>query len=729
MKAKNILSLLLAVTLILTLAACTGDTETVSDTSSTYSMLTTTTTKAVSNASVINSKYVTDRTIVAEVNAASKEYGADPTGKTDSTAAIQAAIDYVAFKLKGGTVYLPAGNYRIEGRIVIRPCTTLMGDYVDPDKVKGTDYGTMLWVYTDKRAKDLLSVIQLCGSSAIDGLTVYYPEQKADDPIDYYYTVDSQNGASCRTIKNLTLINSYYGITSPTTGSTGLNTITNLKGSVLNTGLYIYSDADISYYSDFNLSPKYWASMDKSFNPPTEKQVKAAMRKTESYGIKVQNTDRDCFSDIYLDGYTYGMYGEKPDRTAWNGSCYNVNITNADYGVYEEGACTSYGTNFAESKISGDKFAIQNTSNGDVNLYNVTLDGRTAGRIVTLSGEKKTCDEYSTVIPKPAKNTLYNVVKDYGADNTAKSDATAAIQKALDDAKKNGGGIVYVPAGKYQIDGNLTVPAGTMLIGSYYYAASSPTYGTVLYAYSKEKDFITVNGDKSGVVGFQITYPENGVTETEYDKRNEEEYPYTIKCVGKQTYVKSVTLAAVDNGVFFENSDNFIVDRLFMTVWFDGVTVKNSDNGIIHGVHTNVGYALGYTGSGDSRFKDWLHTEKVMRGQKTAASYTIIDYNICYTMTLFTFENSKNIQLIEDFHYGALNFVKLHNSSLYFENVEGSRILRTGGRLFTLTGNSTLSGVNAICYAQQPTFEVEAGSKVNVGNMDVAGKTNNNVSY
>jgi len=727
MKAKRLIALVLSVFLIFALTACGGDTEDASSVNeSSTPTLSSSTQKASSDAYVIDSKYITDRVMVAEVTATDPAYGADPTGKTDSTVAIQAAIDYVSFKLKGGTVYLPAGNYRINGRIIIRPGTTLLGDYVDPEKVKGTDYGTMLWVYTDKRSSDMLSVIQTTGSSAIDGITIYYPEQKADDPIDYYYTIDSQNGGG-RTIKNVTLINSYLGIAIP--ASANRSTVANIKGSILNTGLYVPNDSDISYYSDFNLSPKYWASMDNSFNPPTEKQVRSAMRKTDSYGIKVQNTDRDCFSDIYLDGYTYGMYGEKPSRTAWNGSCYNVNITNAEVGVYEEGACTAYGTNFAESKISGSKFAIQNVSNGDVNLYNVTLSGKTSGRIVTLTGEKMTCDEYSTVVPKPANNKLFNVVKDYGADNTAKSDATAAIQKALDDAKANKGGIVYLPAGKYHLDGTLTVSAGTMLLGAYYYTSTAPNNSSVLYAYSKDKEFITVNGDKSGVVGISVCYPENGITETNYEEHRTNEYPHTIKCVGKQTYVKNVTLAATGKGILFENSDNFILDRLFMTVWHEGVTVKNSNNGIIYGVHTNVGPVGEFRGSGDGRFREWLNSDKVMRGEKTNVNYTMIDYNICYTMTLFILDNAKNIQLIEDFHYGALNFLKMNNSSVYFENVEGSRILRTGGRFFTLTGNSTLKGVNAICYKNQPAFDVEAGSKVTIGNMDIANTTNQNINY
>uniref|UniRef100_UPI0032DF7C1B glycosyl hydrolase family 28-related protein n=1 Tax=Azotobacter salinestris TaxID=69964 RepID=UPI0032DF7C1B len=43
-----------------------------------------------------------------------KEYGAKGDGNTDDTDAIQAAID-AASKAGGGTVYLPAGEYRVSG--------------------------------------------------------------------------------------------------------------------------------------------------------------------------------------------------------------------------------------------------------------------------------------------------------------------------------------------------------------------------------------------------------------------------------------------------------------------------------------------------------------------------------------------------------------------------------------------------------------------------------------
>ena len=46
------------------------------------------------------------------------EFGADPRGEADSTAAIQAAVDRVS-RLRGGTVLLPAGLYRCDGVIAV----------------------------------------------------------------------------------------------------------------------------------------------------------------------------------------------------------------------------------------------------------------------------------------------------------------------------------------------------------------------------------------------------------------------------------------------------------------------------------------------------------------------------------------------------------------------------------------------------------------------------------
>jgi hypothetical protein len=53
-------------------------------------------------------------------------------------------------------------------------------------------------------------------------------------------------------------------------------------------------------------------------------------------------------------------------------------------------------------------------------------------------------------IPTPTSN-IVNVVTQYGADPTGVEDSTKEIQKAIDDAGKSGGGVVFLPPGTYRI--------------------------------------------------------------------------------------------------------------------------------------------------------------------------------------------------------------------------------------------------------------------------------------
>jgi polygalacturonase len=57
-------------------------------------------------------KFYQKDVIVADIIATDAPYLADPTGKIDSTAAIQSALD-ACRKLGGGVVYLPAGLYLV----------------------------------------------------------------------------------------------------------------------------------------------------------------------------------------------------------------------------------------------------------------------------------------------------------------------------------------------------------------------------------------------------------------------------------------------------------------------------------------------------------------------------------------------------------------------------------------------------------------------------------------
>lgn len=55
-------------------------------------------------------------------------------------------------------------------------------------------------------------------------------------------------------------------------------------------------------------------------------------------------------------------------------------------------------------------------------------------------------------------------VTDYGADNTATSDSSAAVQQAIDDAANNGGGLVFFPSGDYRCDDNLLISHSNIVL-------------------------------------------------------------------------------------------------------------------------------------------------------------------------------------------------------------------------------------------------------------------------
>lgn len=109
-------------------------------------------------------------------------------------------------------------------------------------------------------------------------------------------------------------------------------------------------------------------------------------------------------------------------------------------------------------------------------------------------------------------------VADRGAVADGTTDNTAAFQQALDAAGKAGGGIVEAAAGRYRLNGTLSIPAGVTLQGTYRVPPTSDGKdekpdGTTLLAYagrgSREgPPFIRLAGRNAAVAGLVISYPE-----------------------------------------------------------------------------------------------------------------------------------------------------------------------------------------------------------------------------
>ncbi|MBR2695216.1 MAG: hypothetical protein IKE69_13510 [Thermoguttaceae bacterium] len=127
-----------------------------------------------------------------------------------------------------------------------------------------------------------------------------------------------------------------------------------------------------------------------------------------------------------------------------------------------------------------------------------------------------------------AGRTVWNAVE-YGAAPDGATDCTEAIQNALNDAFEAGGGTVSLPAGRFAVRGNLSVPRGVTLEGTYRSALTidhidQKVDGTILLAYAGRGSnegpaFITLAGTNAVVKGVAVIYPE-------WDRKDVPPVPY-----------------------------------------------------------------------------------------------------------------------------------------------------------------------------------------------------------
>ncbi len=139
-----------------------------------------------------------------------------------------------------------------------------------------------------------------------------------------------------------------------------------------------------------------------------------------------------------------------------------------------------------------------------------------------------------------------STVRDFGAVGDGKTDDTVAFQKALDEAGKTGD-LVSVPAGQYAIRGQLSIPDGVTLEGTWRGEHTSQLdKGSTLLAYSGRDiengtPFISLH-TASCLKGMTIFYPEQTVDEIH-------PYPWTVQGRGQHYNVIDTVIANAYNGI------------------------------------------------------------------------------------------------------------------------------------------------------------------------------------
>ncbi len=188
----------------------------------------------------------------------------------------------------------------------------------------------------------------------------------------------------------------------------------------------------------------------------------------------------------------------------------------------------------------------------------------------------------------------YDIVKDYGADNSGKTDATEAILNALFQAQIDGGGTVYIPEGKYLITDVISVPTNVVLRGEW----QSPddekagSTGTILLADNDEvfkSDPVIYLNESGGIQNLTIIYPNQNVAEPIH-------YYYSIEIGYYRCFtIENMTVLGAWDGIALGNTrqgnEIYYLKNAYISALNVGVyNVNTSDTGRMENVHVSPAY-------------------------------------------------------------------------------------------------------------------------------------------
>ncbi|MEV5961118.1 glycosyl hydrolase family 28-related protein [Kribbella sp. NPDC051952] len=668
---------------------------------------------------LVNTVNPTEDGVVADFDAT--QYGADRSGRRDSTKAIQQAI-YACQDAGGGTVWLPAGTYKVTDTIEVHAFCTLRGDHG-----QAPNYGTVV-VADLAPGDDGPSLFRIGGSAGVLGVTTYYPNQNPTNPVPYNYTFEIPGGAwignenyMMSTVSDVTMLNSYRGIgvstmpndhgNAPSSGQVHESTtIRNIRGTALFEGARAYNGADVGTWENVVFSNAYWSSAPRAYHPPARTALDAWTR-AHGTGLVLGDLEWDQFHQITLSDYAVGIHVVAGQRAQFTGSFLQPDIRRTTTGLLVDVSDDRWGLTLAGGHVEGTDAAIRNNSRGYVKVTGTEVDGPQAGIVHRMSGTAPTYAQKP--LPKPVQK-LSVVDAPHGVGYLPAADATRGIQKALDKAGRNGGGIVYLPAGWYRVSTHLSVPAKVELRG----ASAVPNRdqggasgGTVLQAFEKDTQtaLITLQ-NRAGVRGLRVFYSENNPGRPE----GVLPYPYAIRGHAGGNYVINAGFPNAWDGIDLSGDD--VVVRKVAGAFFDhAIAIGSGRNGRIEGVLSNgnavtrVGYQQPYWMNEGSIFE--LVIDKYMR--KTAKIVTVDGARGLTLLNVFAYGFHDGLVVnsgqVDAFNLGTDNLgTDGHTVAVTSGDVEATNLARYNGA--TLTGPATLHNVMVINVVQRSVKVQASGS-------------------
>ena len=233
----------------------------------------------------------------------------DKAGKTDVTKQLQQVLDSLA--PAGGTLELPAGKYRVAGILTIPVGVTLQGAVNSPQYIAPLT-GTVVMATGGRDKEDASSLFEMGSSTAVRGITVFYPDQKPRDIHPYPFTFHLFGGDN--TVENITLINSYNGIRVGPENNVR-HRIRSVYGCALRRGITVDSCTDIGRIENVQFHCHWWS--DKSIGGDWEPVFEYMWKNLEAFVFA--RTDWEYVNNTFVFPVNIGYHFIASEKGACNG--------------------------------------------------------------------------------------------------------------------------------------------------------------------------------------------------------------------------------------------------------------------------------------------------------------------------------------------------------------------------------------------------------------------------
>lgn len=639
--------------------------------------------------------YPTDDVIVAfcEVTDPAYNLPADPAN-SDCTAAFQAALND-ASAAGGGTVFIPAGHYRIDGTLVIKANVILRGRWCEITASKPAA-GTIIKTYETTQIKLTDS------SSGVRDLTFWSPDQNPGSPSGSSFLIVSDG--SLVTVENITFINTSNAVDM---SNASMCCLRGLYGTPMKVGLAADKSYAVSRFDNINFTPDYWPWSKLPGSPSSDGAHKIYL-KNNATAVNIKEMDGFYFVFSNISGYQTGIVfqtgisGDNPQGdiayVSATDCAYALKVDDAKhlkilestfegtYGYYSAMGCDIIAN---RCRFEGGTNSIYAPSGGaDINLMNCTLIGPTNASSLENLTSPTVIPTFSTSydkVRKPATTDLFNV-KDYGAVGNGTQDDTIAVQAAVAAANNNGGGIVFVPDGEYLMTGNLNVGAGVELRGNSggRHIASNRKNGQLgtLFVIDVGRGsetgpaFVTLD-DYAGIRGVSFHH-------LQQDYTNFQPYPYAIRANGIKNYIIDCSLSNPYQGMEL-NGDDHLVEYTFTGGLKRAFRANHCSGGRIQNLHIKVA----------AFWQDiWTFPHTPMQSDKAALKWKANEI-----LETFYLNGCDNYSISSIFNHASHAFFTADNSSgqtllISGEQIQQGYTIKNGSKTFNFLNSS--ANVNVI---------------------------------